>query len=35
MRIDNENDDDEKWLTNKDIHDYINDKYKVITGLLF
>jgi hypothetical protein len=32
--IDNENDDAEKWLKNKDIHDDINVMYKVITGPL-
>jgi hypothetical protein len=34
LPIDNENDDAEKWLKNKDIHNYINDKYKVIIGPL-
>lgn len=34
LPIDNENDDAEKWLKKKDIHNYINDKYKVIIGPL-
>ena len=34
LLIENENDDAEKWLKNKDIHDDINDEYKVITGPL-